>query len=443
MKILRFTASHISVIFASLFVMTLVSPYLNSAGHGIRNSWAVYSLWLLTTFFWNHGSLNNTYIELKRRKYEVFSLVSWLIVVILNAVLTHGFTGDLHFFTMLTMSMVIFMQISYSAQRDGSASVLLVTVILIGVEVLRSIPTLWSQPALARIIMGVAATPEMIAEAGVASVGQYGYYTGLAIVLPIIVTRAVVSNGTKAIALWIIAGAIAFAVSIATFMGAILLMFLGLVILGIFHITYAKSSIKTLLLYVGAVAVLVVTSMSVLGEIEQVSYVADKATNQFSGIKDRGIKEGDVTERSDLFGLSFNTFLENPLLGVGPVTNRENPILFTKIGGHSSWLDQLAEYGMLGFCFYILFIGLVIRRITKSFLLEKKISDIKICCLGQLTSCFLFILGGIYDPVIVVTEIFVLFYFMSSISATSFKGMKSASETAMVKNPTLIHIIRP
>ena len=443
MKIPRLTSSLISVAFAALFVMTLVSPYLNSSGHGIRNSWAVYSLWLMSIFFWKRGALNKTFIEMKRRKYEVILLLSWLMVVMLNAVLARGYTWDLHLFSMLTMSMVIFMQLSYSAQHDGSDDVLLMAVIVfIGLEVLRSIPTLWSQPALARIVMGVAATPEMIAEAGAASVGQYGYYAGLAIILPVIVTRAIVSSGSKAIMLWITAAAIAFAITIATFMGAILLMILGLAILSIFHIKYAKSKIKTLASYGALVAVFFVTFMALLGDMEQVSYIADKATKQFSGIKEYGIKEGDVTERSDVWEMSFNTILENPLFGVGPVTNRKNPFLSTLVGGHSSWLDQIAEYGILGFGFYILFIVLLIRRLIKSFMHEKNLSDLKICYLGQLVSCCLFILGGIYNPVVVITEVFVLFYFMTYSGASSFRGGMNTSGAVLYMSPSKDRSIR-
>ncbi len=434
MKIPKVALSLISVVFAALFVMTLVSPYLNSAGHGIRNSWVVYSLWLLTTFFWKQGALSKTLIEVKRRKYEVISLISWLMVVMFNAILERGYTWDLHFWTMLTMGMVIFMQLSYSAQRDGSGDALLmVIVVMVGLEVLISLPTLWSQPALARIVMGADATPEMIAAAGAASVGQYGYYTGLAIVLPVIVSQAIVSSGQRSILMWFIVGVIALAIAISTFMGAILLMLLGFLILFLFYIKYATSKIKILILY-GMLGLIFFTIWAtILSNTEQGSYIEDKVTQEFTGIAAAGIEEGDVTGRSDVWRMSFNTFLEYPLFGVGPSTNRENPNLYTLVGGHSSWLDQLAEYGVMGFGFYILFIGLAIRRITKSFILERNSRDLKIRYLGQLVSCVLFIFGGTYNPVIVVTEVFVLFYFMSSSGAASYEGRRNTSEVASFK----------
>jgi O-antigen ligase len=409
----RITVSAISIFLAALFIMCLVSPYLSYPSRILRNALAIYFIWLLSTIFWKHGALHRTILELKHRWLELCLLLCWLTNVLLNAIFNRGYTGDLHFFITLTMLLIVIMQVCFLGRRDGSFETLLTTIfILIGMEVVRSLPTLWSQPGLARMAMAATATPEIIEEASSASVGQYGYYTGLAIVLPVIITRTIVINSPIKALLWIIIGAIILSISISTFMGAILLMILGLIILCFLHIKYATSKLKILFLYLSVVLIFYGIWAHILSSMPQGVYIADKFANQISSITSEGIKKGDITGRAELWEMSFKTITEHPLIGVGPTTNRENPNLYTIVGGHSSWLDQLAEYGVLGFSFYVLFmlttIFRLIRESNKAYTKKRKI-----VYSGQLASCFLFIFGGTYNPVIVIPEIFTLFYFMS------------------------------
>lgn len=411
MRILRNIPSVISVTLAALFIMYSVSPYL-SADQALRRAWVIYFLWLLTTLFWKRGSLNRTILELKHRRTEFFFLFCWLIIVLLNAAFDRGYTWDLHLLIMLTMAMIIIMGLCYSGQRDGSFELLLTMVIIfIGLEVLRSLPTLWSQPTLARTVM---AYPEIAPEASSASVGQYGYYTGLAIVLPVIVTRTIVSHGRiKKIVLWILIAAIMLAVAISTFMGSILLMITGMLILSFFHIRYSAARRKIIIVYL-AVGFTLFTVWSIsLSEMPQRIFIEEKIADQFSSLAKSGIKEGDTTGRWDTWAMSYETIIEHPLIGIGPSTNRENPNLYNYIGGHSSWLDQSAEYGVLGFSFYLLFLFLIIKRLVRNTIIKSHTKKLKIVYAGQLVSCFLFVICGVYNPVVVIKDIFTLFYFMS------------------------------
>ena len=52
-----------------------------------------------------------------------------------------------------------------------------------------------------------------------------------------------------------------------------------------------------------------------------------------------GEGQGGVAERQSLYKTSFDTFLENPIMGVNE----------KKYGGHSALLDRLAVLGLLGF----------------------------------------------------------------------------------------------
>lgn len=395
---------------AIVFILFLVSPHLSYTGQGIKRSWVVYCLWLMTVYCGKPSALKNLVLEVRRRRLEVFFILFWLLVVLINAALEHGNTWDLHLIIMISMCMVFTVQLYYVAQRDGSyESFLKAFLLILGFEIINSLPMLWSNPAVARMLTGGIASPEEVVAAGKAGVGQYGYYTGLAIVLPAIVTQAIINRGFARLLLWIIIGVIVLAIAISTFMGAILLMASGFLFLAFFHIIYARSRLKVTILYGALLLCFFLAWEATISDLEQGTYIAKKLEAQFTAVARVGIIEGDKTKRADTWKSSWNTFLENPLFGIGATTNRDNPDLGVRVGAHSAWIDQLAEYGILGFGPYLMFLGFAIRRIVIAFRTEKTLNRYKIIYLGQLVSCSLFIIGGTYNPVVVITEVFVFF----------------------------------
>lgn len=408
MRLPRITLRALAMVLAVAFVTLLVSPFLDSSGQGIKKAWLIFLWWVLVVAADRGGGINHALRELTQRKFEISSLFFWLLVVLINATLARGYTWDLHIISMVSMCMAVAVQLYYAAQPDQGYDTFLNTVILlVGLEILRSLPTLWNTPALARMVTGGVATPAEVAAAGSASVGQYGYYTGLAIVLPAIVTRAIVANGAVKIALWCAVCAIALAISISTFMGAVLLMALGVCALALLHLVYGRSRLKALMLYGILLGVFIIVWFAKLSTIEQGLYLAKKVESQYTAVAAKGIIEGDKTKRADMWQASWFTFKENPFFGIGATTNRDNPNLGVRIGAHSSWLDQLGEYGILGFGWYLLFLMLVVRRVAVAFRDEKLLTPQKICYLGQLISCGLFFIGGTYNPVVVITEVFI------------------------------------
>jgi O-antigen ligase len=87
----------------------------------------------------------------------------------------------------------------------------------------------------------------------------------------------------------------------------------------------------------------------------------------FEGVSAAGLIDGDETTRGYLATLSVGSFLENPWFGMGPVTMSRSDLLFFAVGGHCSWLDQLAEYGLVGFSPFLIFCALGLRGAMRSF----------------------------------------------------------------------------
>jgi O-antigen ligase len=113
--------------------------------------------------------------------------------------------------------------------------------------------------------------------------------------------------------------------------------------------------------------------------------------------------------RGQLAQISWDTFSEHPLFGIGASTLQDNENLSRDVGGHASWVDQLAEYGIVGFGFYLLFLVLGIRRVW----LEYRYGDNALVNGGRLVACALFVIAGFVDPVIFNIPLAPLFYFLA------------------------------
>lgn len=76
----------------------------------------------------------------------------------------------------------------------------------------------------------------------------------------------------------------------------------------------------------------------------QVERVVLKTERILSGITTEGLVDGDETGRGVRIQSSFDTFLEYPIFGI-PFDEYN----MTKIGGHSSFVDALGQFGIFGY----------------------------------------------------------------------------------------------
>lgn len=78
---------------------------------------------------------------------------------------------------------------------------------------------------------------------------------------------------------------------------------------------------------------------------------------EFENLIIYGETSGDMEQRGDLYGISFNAILNHPILGVN-----------YEIGGHSTLLDTWGYLGLVGFVPFIFFIFAQIRWTSKQIL---------------------------------------------------------------------------
>jgi len=345
---------------------------------------------------------------LRKRRFEVSMIILWLLVVLLNAILARGYTGWSHVMLTVTLGMIIIMQVAYAElKRKAFNTIVFWTIILLGIEALRSLPMLFSNPGIARELME---KPDVLFlyETFSSGVGDYNLYTANAIVLPFFIAVAFGLKRIKRIIVSISCVFIGLAVLLSTFTGAVSIMMFGIIALAL--MSYGKS-LKKFLTGSTLVALFVtvfVVFMAFLGDTEQVSKVIFKIIRLYEGVSEYGFLMGDETKRAYLFMLSFDTFLSNPFWGIGPCTLADNSCLYTYIGGHSSWIDQLAEYGILGFGAFIAFALALALRVFRYLFQYKNSLIIK----AVFISGILYFIGGIVNPVLFIPSIMALFYYL-------------------------------
>ena len=395
-----------STVLAICFMATLVSPLIGMKLRGLRGTWIFFLLWIFLFTIENRVSLSLYLSTFRKRNFVILMFVLWFLVVLLNAVLERGYTGWTHVMHTMTLGMIIFMQITYAALKQKAfRTIVFWTIILIGLEAARSLPTLFYNPGIARYLMDDP-DPNQLYMAILAGVGTYNLYTSNAIIMPFFIAAVLNFRGIKRIILFLSILFIGLAVLLSTFTGAVSIMVLG--ILSLVLLTHMKS-LKKILIGIASIILIIcvfIYLFPLLNDIPQVNRVVSKVFRLYEGVSESGLLRGDETTRAYLFTISLDTFLNNLLLGIGPCTTVPNPGLYTYVGGHSSWMDQLAEYGILGFGFFIAFAAAVTRRVTRYMFHHKH----NLIFIAAFITIILYFIGGLVNPVLFVYPIMALFY---------------------------------
>lgn len=392
---------------AVAFLLSLVSPMLSYIGHGLKLSWPLYGIWLVLMYCGRPQTFAKVIAEVRRRSIECFMPMVWWYVILLNILFSRGLTGGVHLVSCMTWLMVLFMEVSLAAQYDGSnRRIAIKGIILIAAECLWSFPHMLAMPTLAR--MRMSHPSDYAAEASLAGIGEYSYYTALAMFVPILLglVVSVRSRLSRLLYLVLVVG-VAVTVSLATFMGAALLMACGgalFVVLSWSRSRTRRSSWGLIVL----IAIAVLVWQTSLSHTAQGSFIANKVALEIKSIRATGI-ENEPTGRGQLNLLSIASIERSPLIGVGPYTLTYNPGLYVLVGGHSSWLDQPAEYGLLGFLPVAAFLLLRTLRALRSVRSKSPTNE----AVAHLVTLIVYIAGGTLNAVLFFHPIMVVVFMLA------------------------------
>ncbi|MHB9131491.1 MAG: O-antigen ligase family protein [Armatimonadota bacterium] len=399
----------LAIVPAVCCIFALYNPVVRYFGKDLKTLWPLLALWVVLLLMDKCTHWRLLLAALSARQGELLLFIGWMIVLLINTLIGRGISGIPHLFTVVTTLMILLIAIYYSACHPrGYRFLSLITLAVLAVETTRSLPVLFSGTDLTRRIV---LYPSLVLEAAKLGLQGYDFYLALAIVFPCFLAWALTSRGLQRILLLIACGPIALAVMLATYTVAFYILLAGIGSYVLFASVTSRHPMRCL-----GVLLLVVVGCGIiwstyLQHLDQVQFVTKKASAIFTGITESGIEDGETTGRGKRLMASLHTFENNPLWGIGPYTTIDNPFLYVHggpIGGHASWFDQLAEYGFLGFGFYIVFFLLGVKRIIASYLA----GPCRIFDMGRLVSCLLFVITGFLDPIIFGgTLITTLFYF--------------------------------
>jgi O-antigen ligase len=240
-------------------------------------------------------------------------------------------------------------------------------------------------------------------------VGEYSLYAALAISLPIMLAFALSLTGIKRILTFASSAAVLASILLSTFTGASSLAVTGLIMMAFALTAYSRERSVKKFFYVVFLVGLLSGAIYFVSDTKQFGFVFQKASVITGDSLKEGVVEGDYSLRGYLALQSFLTFCDNPFFGIGPYTGAINSFVLTggHFGGHSSWIDGLAEYGLFGFGLYLLFLGAIFVQLYREFKSNRR----DLFAQARLISFILFIIGGTINPVIYNKQIIFLFYF--------------------------------
>ena len=111
--------------------------------------------------------------------------------------------------------------------------------------------------------------------------------------------------------------------------------------------------------------------------------------------------------------MSIRTILDYPFFGVGPSTGAENRYLYRYVGGHSSWLDLPAEFGILGAGVYFALLFSLLAPSYVNLRARQRDGTVSVSTLARLIVAVVFVIGGSYNPVAGSGPIMALVFFMA------------------------------
>lgn len=343
---------------ATLFLLSVVMP-APAKLVGLKLPWGLFLLWLLSRT--SVRSSINSVMAGSRGAGGVLLVVMWTAVVGVNAVTGRGGSGRIHLIVAVSMMMAAVMG-AYSSRwgRRPFVALMSAATLVLGLEAAVSLPTLLLEGGIARDLMEINAENPTGPGAELGSeafkgymfrgVGDFNLYSALSILLPLMIGNARHHRGAMAGLLWCAIAAITASIGLSTFTAAF-----GMVVVGVattLMLAQLNGKITGIITAVGGAGILVAMWLIMsdsLQDVAQFQFVVDKMFRLVEGVSQSGMVEGDETMRGYLATISLNTIVDAPLFGVGPTTMSQTGGLYRDVGGHCSWLDQLAEYGIVGF----------------------------------------------------------------------------------------------
>jgi len=218
-----------------------------------------------------------------------------------------------------------------------------------------SIRILWINPLAARLVSTNLTILTEYWRLGHSGVGDFRFTYGVALLLPLLVAIAAGSGRSRRLRVLSLACVCLFAyfLYLATFAMSIYMMIAGSLVAVFLHIKRLPQK------FIASLLALVVSILFLIFGADLMMFVAGNVRSDVLSMKARALASvlpggpagaSIASDRSSLYRISINTFLENPIAGTGAYHAEKGFDIGLEhgIAGHSEIFDTLARYGLVG-----------------------------------------------------------------------------------------------
>ncbi|MBB1140539.1 hypothetical protein [Myroides sp. WP-1] len=376
------------VVLVSLIILLPSVELFSYLFRGLIPSFALFFLWIVVYFLKGY----NSRIKVMREYFSIFLLlmIIYLAIFIHYSLSSTGKAGLLQFLNLLHLGCIFTICVYYSSDYEKDVnlrhSVFVVVLAVLCVFSIISIPYIFNNDVLViRNLSSGQLTSFQELDAKKHGLGTNGLYSSLSmiIVFALGTMKSFKLNKSSRNLLLLCLIPLSLSIFISTFFASV-----GLFVFALFYYFMINTKKNPFVLIFQA-SLLVAGSYLLFNFFLVDLELFKPILNKMERFNEVG---GDDTGRTILASNSINTFLENPLWGIG-VPDKGS---FNLIGEHMPWADFLGQYGMIITALIYLVFLLLFKKI---FLQPRKISN-KLLNPANKTIFILFILGNFISPMI-------------------------------------------
>ncbi|KGX89982.1 hypothetical protein N781_08745 [Pontibacillus halophilus JSM 076056 = DSM 19796] len=254
--------------------------------------------------------------------------------------------------------------------QDVDKSVIKITTILV---IITSITTIWGlmrYPNAVRSLTSTSQDKDMQQTLYAMNISSFDFTYSLVIVLPLLFIM-LLTRTKKYYPIWekfiVFCISLLFLVVIFNSKFLISYILLGMSFLVSLFSVIRNTFFSAILITISSILILFISPTLIVFMLDIISNNTDSLLiiNKIATVKqiiESGYNLSLIGSRYDYFLLSFSSFVDSPIFGVGAYYKDE----YTLIGGHSQLMDDLARYGIVGFVLYMgLMIGFIRNNINK------------------------------------------------------------------------------
>lgn len=381
----------------------------------------IFMLWLFVVILKYRNFMKFWIARLFTRQLECFLLFLFVIVVAINYFFRSSNPNAQLYFAHFSLMFIALIMSSFYEVIDQRKRLIILffTVFLFGVQAIVSIPHLLGGYNIRESLgfAGADMTRDELLDRAKRGIGsQYMYLSLAPMVFSAMGLSVFFAKLYKRIIYLSVIGIIC-SLILCTFFGAVVLLFLGFLFIGfVFRKNLVRFSVLKWLVLIILSAVYIYT-MFLQGQ-NYFSSLEFKINGYIQAFATKGLSpDSDVTGRTGLAAISFQTFAANPLFGIGVPPLHSYDI----VGEHMPWIDYFAYFGILGFLPLLLFFSLLFlrnRKLYTSFLRRKRHSrgmrDVAFYNLMLGISFLLFVISNFISPLLTVPQTYLLLIFWYS-----------------------------